>query len=61
MQTLEDLGGDGGMVSVDKNGNYGIKFNSEGMYRAWLDGDEIKIKIYGEDDNEEVEKTHENK
>ena len=39
------------MISVDKNGNYGIKFNSEGMYRAWLEGDEIKVEVYGEENN----------
>ena len=34
---LQNLGGDGGVVALDKNGNIGISFNSEGMYRAYID------------------------
>ena len=34
---LQNLGGDGGIIAIDKNGNYGISFNSEGMYRAYID------------------------
>lgn len=34
---LQDLGGDGGVIALDKNGNIGISFNSEGMYRAYID------------------------
>ncbi|MEK7725284.1 MAG: isoaspartyl peptidase/L-asparaginase [Acidobacteriota bacterium] len=36
-QKLQNLGGDGGVVALDKNGNIGISFNSEGMYRAYID------------------------
>lgn len=36
---LQDLGGDGGVIAVDKFGNMGISFNSEGMYRAYIDND----------------------
>ena len=36
-QKLQDLGGDGGIIALDKNGNVGISFNSEGMYRAYID------------------------
>jgi beta-aspartyl-peptidase (threonine type) len=44
---LQNLGGDGGVVALDKNGNIGISFNSEGMYRAYIDenGKPI-VKIY---------------
>ena len=31
---LQDLGGNGGVIAIDKQGNIGISFNSEGMYRA---------------------------
>ncbi|MGI8468219.1 MAG: isoaspartyl peptidase/L-asparaginase family protein [Pyrinomonadaceae bacterium] len=34
---LQDLGGDGGVIALDRNGNIGISFNSEGMYRAYID------------------------
>lgn len=34
---VPDLGGDGGIVAVDKNGNMVMEFNTEGMYRASMD------------------------
>lgn len=34
MDKLVKLGGEGGLVAVDKNGHYELVFNSEGMYRA---------------------------
>ena len=33
---LQKLGGDGGIIGMDKFGNMGISFNSEGMYRAYI-------------------------
>lgn len=30
---------DGGIIAIDKFGNIGISFNSEGMYRAYIDKD----------------------
>jgi beta-aspartyl-peptidase (threonine type) len=38
-QKLQKLGGDGGVIAMDKFGNMAISFNSEGMYRAYIDGD----------------------
>ena len=35
-QKLQKLGGDGGIIGLDKFGNIGISFNSEGMYRAYV-------------------------
>ena len=29
-----EIGGDGGLIAVDKNGNIAMPFNTEGMYRA---------------------------
>lgn len=37
MKKVGDLGGDGGVVAMDKFGNMAISFNSEGMYRAYID------------------------
>ena len=34
---LQNLGGDGGVIAIDGKGNIGISFNSEGMYRAYID------------------------
>lgn len=36
-QKLAKAGGDGGVIAIDKFGNIGISFNSEGMYRAYID------------------------
>ena len=36
-QKLQELGGDGGVIAIDKFGNIGVSFNSEGMYRAYID------------------------
>ena len=43
------LGGDGGIVAIDKNGNVAMEFNTAGMYRAHMNADgELIIKIYKE-------------
>lgn len=36
---LQNLGGDGGIVAMDKFGNMAISFNSEGMYRAYINSE----------------------
>lgn len=36
---LQRLGGDGGVIAIDKFGNIGISFNSEGMYRAYINAE----------------------
>lgn len=38
-QKLQKAGGDGGIVGMDKFGNIAISFNSEGMYRAYINKD----------------------
>ena len=44
---LVKIGGEGGLVAVDKNGNIEMPFNSEGMYRGCIDAKGNKtIKIY---------------
>jgi len=43
------LGGTGGIVAVDKNGNVAMVFNTAGMYRATMnDKGELVLKIYKE-------------
>ena len=37
--TLARIGGTGGLVAVDARGRVAMPFNSEGMYRACVDGD----------------------
>ena len=44
---LPELGGDGGIVAVDKNGNMVAEFNTAGMYRATMnDKGYLEVKIY---------------
>jgi beta-aspartyl-peptidase (threonine type) len=46
---LTKLGGTGGVVALDKNGNMSFEFNTAGMYRASMnDKDELVVKIYKE-------------
>lgn len=42
------LGGDGGLIALDRDGNIAAPFNSQGMKRAWLtpDGD-IGVEVFG--------------
>ncbi len=37
MNKVKTLGGDGGVIAIDRFGNIGISFNSDGMYRAYID------------------------
>jgi len=47
LNKVKTLGGDGGVIAIDKFGNIGISFNSEGMYRAYIDSDgKPVIEIY---------------
>ena len=47
---LVDLGGEGGIIAIDKDGNIVEAFNTEGMYRASVrHGQAIKIGIYRDD------------
>ena len=41
------MGGEGGLIAVDRMGNVSLPFNSEGMYRAWItSGREAQVAIY---------------
>lgn len=47
---LPALGGDGGLIAVDRNGNIIMPFNTEGMYRGYIkESGEKQVKIYKED------------
>ncbi len=49
MNKLGKLGGDGGIIAIDKNGNVAMPFNTDGMYRGqYLNGEEPVVKIYKE-------------
>lgn len=38
-QKLQQAGGDGGVIVIDKFGNMAVSFNSEGMYRAYINSE----------------------
>jgi L-asparaginase / beta-aspartyl-peptidase len=37
LRNVASLGGDGGVIALDRRGNVAMPFNSEGMYRACID------------------------
>ena len=39
MQRVPDLGGDGGAIAVDRDGNIAMPFSTAGMYRGWIGPD----------------------
>ena len=50
MEKLPDLGGYGGIISIDKYGNVAMPFTTEGMHRGYvLDDGEIVVKLYGDE------------
>jgi beta-aspartyl-peptidase (threonine type) len=36
VEHLTKIGGEGGLIAVDTQGNFVLPFNSEGMYRGWI-------------------------
>lgn len=41
------LGGSGGLIAVDRDGELALPYNTEGMYRAWVGADgQIQVAIY---------------
>lgn len=49
MEKLTKLGGSGGVIVLDKDGNIVMSFNSEGMYRAYIDENgKAVVQIYKE-------------
>lgn len=44
---LVKIGGEGGLVAIDKDGNIALPFNSEGMYRGYKHSDSrMEVSIY---------------
>ncbi len=43
------LGGDGGVILIDGEGNPGFSFNSAGMYRGMIDATGSMVAIYGDE------------
>lgn len=46
---LAPVKGEGGVIVLDRNGNYAMPFNTEGMYRGVIGGDGVaRVEIYKE-------------
>ncbi|TFW01833.1 beta-aspartyl-peptidase, partial [Oxalobacteraceae bacterium OM1] len=46
-QRLDAIGGRGGVIAIDRDGNIAMPFNTSGMYRGWVvDGDAIGTAIF---------------
>ena len=46
-EKIGKIGGDGGMIGIDKNSNISMEFNTPGMYRAFVNkNEEKKILLY---------------
>ena len=37
LDTVKQLGGTGGLIAIDKNGEIALPFNTNGMYRGYVD------------------------
>lgn len=45
IKKVGEMGGDGGLIALDKNGNMAMPFNTAGMYRAAIT-DKGKVEVY---------------
>ena len=47
LENAKKLGGTGGLIALDKEGNFAMPFNTSGMYRGQVDADgKISVEIY---------------
>jgi beta-aspartyl-peptidase (threonine type) len=47
---VADLGGDGGVIALDRRGNLATPFNTTGMFRGYVTEDgEIVVKLFGDE------------
>ena len=51
MERVPGLGGDGGAIAVDRNGNIAMPFSTSGMYRGWIRPDGSRgVAIFARED-----------
>lgn len=46
MKKLVKRGGEGGVIALDRNGNFAMPFNSAGMYRGYIKNGKREVAIY---------------
>ena len=49
MEKLAAVGGEGGIIGIDRKGNFTMTFNSEGMYRGYAVPGKRYVGIYGDE------------
>jgi beta-aspartyl-peptidase (threonine type) len=50
IQQVEDLGGDGGVIALDRRGNLATPFNTTGMFRGYVTEDgQVVVKLFGDE------------
>jgi beta-aspartyl-peptidase (threonine type) len=50
MKELKEIGGEGGVVALDRKGNISMPFNTAGMYRGYRkEGQQAKVMIYSDE------------
>ena len=51
-QEIPSMGGNGGAIALDAQGNVAMPFNTDGMFRGWIGEDgKPHVAIYGDDDD----------
>ena len=51
-QDIPSMGGNGGAIALDNQGNIAMPFNTDGMYRGWIGADGVPhVAIYGDEDD----------
>lgn len=49
LEKVAKIGGTGGLIGIDRHGNFAMPFNTSGMYRGWIGPDaEPHVLIYGD-------------
>ncbi len=47
---VASMGGNGGLIAIDRDGHLALPFNSAGMYRGWVGADgQVRVAIYGDE------------
>jgi beta-aspartyl-peptidase (threonine type) len=47
LDAVKELGGTGGLIAIDRNGDIALPFNTNGMYRGYVDSNgKFVVEIY---------------
>ncbi len=52
MKEIPEMGGDGGLIAIDSDGNIAMPFNTPGMYRGYVkENEKLVIGIFNEEES----------